>query len=108
MQLTDLQAGPATISPDVALASRDPSDAVFEERRERVARALNGGVLVLFAAPELLRNNDVHHDYRQDSDFYYLTGFDEPGAALVLSGADPASLTMFVQPKDKLRETWDG
>lgn len=108
MELTDLQAGPVPTSRDAADSSHGSNDAVFEERRERVARALNGGVLVLFAAPELLRNNDVHHDYRQDSDFFYLTGFDEPGAALVLSGADPVSLTMFVQPKDALRETWDG
>jgi Xaa-Pro aminopeptidase len=55
-----------------------------------------------------LRNNDVHFDYRQDSDFFYMTGFDEPGAALVMSGKDPVGLTMFVRPKDKLPEIWDG
>lgn len=92
------------------MQTTDPkaSKAIFEERRRQVAANLDGGVLVLFAAPETIRNNDVHHDYRQDSDFFYLTGFDEPGAALVLSGKEPAELTMFVQPKDKLRETWDG
>lgn len=79
--------------------------AVFEQRRAQLTSAIGDGVLVIFAAPELIRNNDVHHDYRQDSDFFYLTGFDEPNAALVLSAA---GLTLFVQPKDKLRETWDG
>src|SRR5690606_31495460 len=65
-------------------------------------------VLVLFSAPEVIRNNDVHHDYRQHSDFYYLTGLDEPGAAMVLSGGTEAKLTLFVQPRDATRETWDG
>ncbi len=88
----------------------DPKEAktMFEARRQQVAAMLGDAVLVLFAAPEYLRNNDVHFDYRQDSDFFYLTGFDEPGAALVLSGKDPVTLTMFVRPKDKLREIWDG
>lgn len=84
------------------------SQTTFAARRARVARALGDAVLVLFAAPEALRNNDVHYDYRQDSDFFYLTGFDEPKAALVLTGKDGGSLTMFVQPKDKAREIWDG
>lgn len=82
--------------------------AIFAARRARVAQALGDAILVLFAAPEALRNNDVHYDYRQDSDFYYLTGFDEPNAALVLTGKDGGTLTMFVQPKDKTREIWDG
>lgn len=85
-----------------------PSQTIFEERRRRVAASLDGAALLLFSAPEQLRNNDVHHDYRQDSDFFYLTGFDEPGSALLLRGGTPPVLTMFVQPKDKLRETWDG
>lgn len=88
----------------------DPKEAkaVFEERRKQVASTLEDAVLVLFAAPEILRNNDVHFDYRQDSDFFYLTGFDEPGAALVLSGKDSIGLTLFVRPKDKAHEIWDG
>jgi Xaa-Pro aminopeptidase len=84
------------------------SQAMFATRRARIAETLGDAVLVLFAAPEVLRNNDVHYDYRQDSDFFYLTGFDEPAAALVLTGKDGGSLTMFVQPKDKAREIWDG
>jgi Xaa-Pro aminopeptidase len=80
----------------------------FAARRARLAKELGDAVLVLFAAPEALRNNDVHYDYRQDSDFFYLTGLDEPAAALVLTGKDGGTLTMFVQPKDKAREIWDG
>ena len=50
----------------------------FRARRADVLRAIQPGVLVLFAAPLAIRNNDVEHEYRQSSDFFYLTGLDEP------------------------------
>ena len=70
--------------------------AVFEERRQRVLQRLGSDVLVLFSAPELLRNNDVDHPYRQDSDFFYLTGFEEPESALVLDPRAESPFTLFV------------
>jgi Xaa-Pro aminopeptidase len=80
----------------------------FKRRRERVIEAIRPGTLVLFSAPLAIRNNDVEHEYRQDSDFYYLTGFDEPESALVLTTAPQPKLTLFVLPRDPERETWDG
>jgi Xaa-Pro aminopeptidase len=73
-------------------------------------------VAVLPAAPVFTRNNDVEHDYRQDSDLFYMTGFDEPSSVLVLSGgrgpsgdaAAKRKSTMFVRPRDPEREIWDG
>ncbi len=65
-------------------------------------------MLVLFAATPTLRNNDVTHEFRQDSDFFYLTGFDEPDAVLVLLGGDAARGVLFVNPRDPEREVWDG
>jgi Xaa-Pro aminopeptidase len=56
----------------------------FSERRKRLLEKIDGA-LVLFSAPVAVRNNDVEHEYRQDSDLYYLTGFTEPSAALVLT-----------------------
>ncbi len=70
--------------------------------------AIRPGALVLFSAPLAIRNNDVEHEYRQDSDFYYLTGFDEPESALVLTTVPSPKLTLFVLPRDPERETWDG
>ncbi len=70
------------------------------------ARSENA-VAVLAAAPVFTRNNDVDHEYRQDSDLFYLTGFDEPGSVLVLSAKDRKT-TMFVRPRDPEREIWDG
>ncbi|MDB5219385.1 MAG: Xaa-Pro aminopeptidase, partial [Myxococcaceae bacterium] len=68
------------------------------------------------AAPVFTRNNDVEHDYRQDSDLFYLTGFNEPSTVLVMdstaASGTPASSayrsTMFVRPRDPDREIWDG
>jgi Xaa-Pro aminopeptidase len=76
--------------------------------------ALSGGeggkcdaVAVFPAAPVFVRNNDVDHEYRQDSDFYYLTGFDEPQSVLVLDGRE-RKMVLFVRPRDPDREIWDG
>jgi len=87
---------------------------IHAARRAAVQAAMReqgGGAMLLPAADEKLRNADNHHPFRQDSDFAWVTGFDEPeGAALLL--ADPApersGLVMFVRPKDREREIWDG
>jgi Xaa-Pro aminopeptidase len=66
-------------------------------------------VAIFPAAPAAIRNNDVEHEYRQDTDFYYLTGFEEPGAVAVLAPDHPEHrFVMFVQPKDREREVWTG
>ena len=64
-------------------------------------------VAIFSAAPVFTRNNDVDHEYRQDSDFFYLTGFDEPLSVLVLD-AKTRKTTLFVRPRDVEREIWDG
>ena len=55
----------------------------FAERRRRVLAAMDPGILLVFAAPSAIRNNDVEHEYRQDSDFYYLTGIADADSAPV-------------------------
>jgi Xaa-Pro aminopeptidase len=77
-------------------------------RRARLAQAMQGGVAILPTAPERIRNRDTHYPYRFDSHFYYLTGFPEPEAALVIvAGPQPRSL-LFCREKNEERETWDG
>src|SRR5262249_38265773 len=71
-------------------------------------RQIAGGVAIFPAAPTALRNSDVDHEYRQDSDFYYLTGFEEPNAVAVLAPDRDHKFVMFVQPKDRQREVWTG
>ncbi len=62
----------------------------------------SSAVAVLPSAPVFLRNNDVEHEYRQDSDFFYLTGFDEPESVLVLDAAERKT-TLLVRPRDRER-----
>ena len=70
-----------------------PNESEFKERRERVLAAIHPGVLVIPSAPLAIRNNDVEHEYRQDSDFFYLTGFDEPESVLVLNSQSEQRFT---------------
>jgi Xaa-Pro aminopeptidase len=83
--------------------------AEYAERRARLLSAMGPGVMVVPAAPVAIRNNDVEHAYRQDSDFYYLTGFDEPESVLVLTNQhDEHQLVLFVRVRNPEREIWDG
>jgi Xaa-Pro aminopeptidase len=74
---------------------------------EAMAAASPSAVAVVPSAPVFVRNNDVEHEYRQDSDFFYLTGFDEPHSVLVLDAVERKT-TLFVRPRDREREVWDG
>src|SRR3954468_469468 len=85
-----------------------PNESEFKQRRERVLAAIHPGVLVIPSAPLAIRNNDVEHEYRQDSDFFYLTGFDEPESVLVLNSQSEQPFTLFVRARDPEREVWDG
>jgi len=82
----------------------------FARRRRQLARSMGrNAIAILPAAPVRHRNSDVEYPYRQDSDFYYLTGFEEPEAVAVLvPGRAAAEYILFVRDRDPLRETWDG
>lgn len=80
-------------------------------RAALMARMQPGGVAVLATAPEALRNGDSHYPYRHDSSFYYLSGFPEPEAVLVLVApgpAGPGQALLFCREKNPEREIWDG
>jgi Xaa-Pro aminopeptidase len=80
---------------------------VYAQRRARMAAQLGGnGIALIPTAPERPRNRDSDFLYRHDSYFYYLTGFSEPNAWLVVTG--DGNSTLFCQPKDLEREIWDG
>jgi Xaa-Pro aminopeptidase len=80
----------------------------FRKRRAQLAKALASGLVVVPTAPERHRNADTHYDYRWDSGFFYLTGFREPEAVLVMTlGAKPRSI-LFCREKNLEREIWDG
>ncbi|MXS81679.1 Xaa-Pro aminopeptidase [Nitrosomonas oligotropha] len=83
----------------------------FIARRQHLASTMQSGIAVIPTAPERLRNRDAHYPYRFDSYFYYLTGFREPEAVLVLvaaTGKTPVKHILFCRQKDQEREIWDG
>ena len=81
----------------------------FAARRTQLLEAIGEGVAVFPAAPLAVRNRDVEHPYRQDSDLYYLTGLDEPESVLVLTNQhEEHRVVLFVRPKKREREIWDG
>ncbi|MCW5651013.1 MAG: aminopeptidase P N-terminal domain-containing protein [Ramlibacter sp.] len=80
---------------------------VYAARRARVAAQLGpDGIAIIPTAPERPRNRDSDFLFRHDSYFYYLSGFTEPNAWLVITGDGHS--TLFCQPKDLEREIWDG
>ena len=80
---------------------------IYANRRAALATQLGaGGVAIIPTAPERIRNRDADFPYRHDSYFFYLTGFSEPNAWLVIEADGRSSL--FCQPKDVEREIWDG
>ena len=82
----------------------------FEERRARVFTQMQpNSALLLFSEIEKRRNNDCTYPFRQDSYFWYLTGFNEPNAALLLLKIEQAEKAIiFLRPRDPLLETWNG
>jgi Xaa-Pro aminopeptidase len=84
------------------------SVAVHAGRRRRLADAIGEGVAVIATAPERTRNRDSHYPYRYDSYFYYLTGFQEPEAVLVLVGGAAPRALLYCREKNAEREIWDG
>jgi Xaa-Pro aminopeptidase len=82
---------------------------VFAERRQRVLDAMGpDGVALLLGASLTTRSADSDFPFRQDSDFWYLTGFDHPDAVAVLRTDGGPRFTLFVQPRDRAAETWTG
>ncbi len=87
----------------------EPDLSLHRLRRQEFADSIRDAIAVIPAAGETVRNDDVHHVFRQDSDFFFLTGFDEPDAVAVI---DPSSaderFVLFVRPRDRELEIWNG
>jgi Xaa-Pro aminopeptidase len=81
---------------------------IFAERRKQLGQQIQGGALIVASHPEYIRNHDVHFPYRQDSNLFYLTGWEEPESVLIYRpGCNPETV-MFTRRRDQERETWDG
>lgn len=91
------------------IASHIPAKVYARRRKQLMRMAGDDAILVLPAANELIRSRDTHYPYRQDSDLWYLTGFPEPEAVLVLvPGRKHGETLLFCRERDLEREGWDG
>ena len=82
------------------------SHAHFVARRKRLLQTIGDGVAIVPTAPEVIRNRDAHHPFRFDSYFWYLTGFPEPEAVVVLIGGKKPKSILFCREKHEEREIW--
>lgn len=83
--------------------------AEYHQRREKLMSKIGNGTAIFHSAPASVMHNDVDYVFRQDSDFYYLTGFNESDAVLVLAPHHPEHrFVLFVTPKNPELETWTG
>ncbi len=80
----------------------------FSTRRATLLKQIGDGVAIMPTAPERVRNRDSHHPYRFDSYFWYLSGFPEPEAVMVLIGGSAPNSILFCREKNEEREVWDG
>lgn len=82
---------------------------MFAERRQKMLKAMGPDAVAIFVGGRLaVRSADTEFPFRQDSDFWYLTGFDHPDAVAVLSTRAGPAFSLFVQPRDRAAETWTG
>lgn len=86
------------------------ANAIYIERRQTLAEQLpDNSVVWVASGEEKIRNRDVEYDFRPTSDFFYLTGFAEPDAVLMLKKqAGNVSTGLFLRPKDSEKEVWQG
>lgn len=83
--------------------------AEYRQRREQLKSKIGNAVAIFRSAPMAVMHNDVEYAFRQESDFFYLTGFNEPQAVAVLAPYHPEhQFILFVQPKDREQEVWSG
>ncbi|CAD5105823.1 Xaa-Pro aminopeptidase [Zestomonas carbonaria] len=89
--------------------TRIPKSEYARRRKALMEQMEPNSIAILPAAPVYIRNRDVEHVYRQDSDFQYLSGFPEPEAVLVLvPGREHGEYILFCRERDPERELWDG
>lgn len=89
--------------------TRIPKSEYARRRKALMAQMEPNSIAILPAAPVYIRNRDVEHVYRQDSDFQYLTGFPEPEAVMALiPGREHGEYVLFCRERDPERELWDG
>jgi Xaa-Pro aminopeptidase len=81
---------------------------IYKQRRGILLNQMDGGIAIFKGAKSINRNGDVEYPFRQNSDFYYLTGFDEPASAFLLIPGENKKYVLFVRQRNPIMETWMG
>ncbi|MGR9085535.1 MAG: Xaa-Pro aminopeptidase [Gammaproteobacteria bacterium] len=80
-----------------------------KRRRQLMQRVGKGNIALVASASTRIRNRDVHYPFRQDSDFYYLTGFNEPDSlAVFIPGREQGEYILFCREYDETKALWEG
>ena len=80
----------------------------LKRRKELISKMPKNSLAIIFGSNSLIRNGDVEFPFRQNSDFFYLTGFEEPNAVAIIESEDSGEFTIFCQDKDPSKEQWEG
>ena len=81
----------------------------YKLRRQNLFNHMDeNSLLIVSGATEKVRNNDVHYEFRQDSNFWYLTGLEEPDAIMIMLKKDSTKYILFLQQKKVEEEVWNG
>lgn len=94
---------------DLAYLAQLPPEEFIQRREKLLSQVADNSLTLVFSAQEQIRNNDCHYPFRQDSYFWYLTGFNEPNCILLLRKMQgKCEHILFLRPSDPLLETWNG
>lgn len=102
-----VQTAPPSIDVTVTAAQVRKASSVYDEKAFRPLTLLSGSTVIIAASSDRMMAHDIPFPYRQDPDFFYLTGLNEPDALAIIAG-EHADLTLLVRPRDPAREIWDG
>ena len=81
----------------------------YEQRRKTFQARIGNATAIIPSARQVVRNGDAEYEFRQDSDFFYVTGFNEPDAVLLITPHhDKEQTTLFLRPRDRKQEIWTG
>ena len=81
---------------------------IYKQRREILLNQMDGGIAIFKGAKSVNRNGDVEYPFRQNSDVYYLTGFNEPASAFLVIPGEKKKFVMFVRQRNLMMEIWMG
>src|SRR3954470_4705051 len=98
----------ACVTMSLQFSSAEETRMIKPQLKEFMRRMDKNSVAIIPAAREAVRSHDTHYRFRQNSDFFYLTGFEEPEAVAVIAPSREKKFTMFVRPRDLEQEIWNG